>query len=79
MPRHVTEANSMDKWNFYFPKLLKLQMQRKLLDMELQGKQSALLRALVKMFVNGDIPAAELKRLIEEETYITPTGKQSSL
>lgn len=79
MPRIVTEALSKDKWNFYFPKLLKLEMHHKLLNMDLQGKQSALLRALIVMFVNGEIDEARVKTLIEEETYITSTGKQSSL
>lgn len=79
MPKKVTEANSKDKWNFYFPKLLKLEMHRKLLGLELQGKQSALLRALVRMFVDGDIDETKLAALIHEETYITPNGKVSTL
>lgn len=54
-------------------------MHHKLLNMDLQGKQSALLRALIVMFVNGEIDEARVKTLIEEETYITSTGKQSSL
>jgi hypothetical protein len=79
MPKKVTEANSKEKWNFYFPKLLKLRMHHKLLDLGLQNRQSALLRALVRMFVNGDIPEDTIKSLIEEETYITSTDKVSTL
>lgn len=79
MPRKVTEAESKDKWNFYFPKLLKLKMHHKLLDLGLQGKQSALLRGLVRMFVDGQIEEATICNLIKEETYITPAGKQSKL
>lgn len=79
MPKILTEANRTDKWNFYFPRLLKLEMQHELLDLGLQGKQSALLRSLVRMFVNGDIDKTKLVKLIEEETYITPTGKTSNL
>lgn len=79
MPKKVTAANAKEKWNFYFPQLLKLEMHRKLLDLKLQGKQSALLRSLVRMFVNGDIDENKLLLIIEEETYITSTGKASVL
>lgn len=79
MPKKVTEANSKDKWNFYFPRLLKLEMCHKLLDMDLQNKQSALLRALVRLFVEGAIDETRLRVLIEEETYITPTNRTSKL
>ena len=79
MPRKVTAAESKDKWNFYFPLLLKLEMQKKLISMQLQGKQSALLRALVRMYVNNELPDDRVKELIEEETYITPNGKVSKL
>lgn len=79
MPKKVTAANAKEKWNFYFPQLLKLEMHRKLLDLKLQGKQSALLRSLVRMFVNGDIDEDKLLPIIEEETYITSTGKASVL
>jgi hypothetical protein len=79
MPKKVTEANSKDKWNFYFPRLLKLEMCHKLLDMDLQNKQSALLRALVRLFVEGAIDETRLRVLIQEETYITPTNRISKL
>jgi len=79
MPKKLTEADSKDKWNFYFPKLLKLQMHHKLLNLGLQNRQSALLRALVRMFVDGDIPEAKLLVLVEEETYITTTDVTSKL
>lgn len=79
MPKKLTEAEVKEKWNFYFPKLLKLEMHKKLLDMELQGKQSALLRSLVRMFVDGDIPEDKIRLLIDEETYINVTGKSSVL
>jgi len=79
MPKKLTEADSKDKWNFYFPKLLKLQMHHKLLNLGLQNRQSALLRALVRMFVDGDIPEAKLLELVKEETYITATDVISKL
>lgn len=79
MPRKVSKADAKDKWNFYFPNLLKLEMCYKLLDMNLQNKQSALLRALVRMFVDGVVDEKQLRTLIDEETYISPTGKQSKL
>ena len=79
MPKKLTEANSKDKWNFYFPKLLKVQMHHKLLNLGLQNSQSALLRALVVMFVEGEIPEDRIKALIAEETYITATDKISTL
>lgn len=79
MPKKLTEAETKDKWNFYFPKLTKLQMQRKLLDMGKQGKQSALLRGLVTMFINGEIPEERISELIDQETYVTTNGKISVL
>jgi len=79
MSKKLTEANSKDKWNFYFPKLLKLKMHHKLLNMNLQNRQSALLRALVIMFVNDELPEERVKVLIEQETYITATDKTSTL
>lgn len=79
MPKKLTEADSKDKWNFYFPRLLKLKMHHKLLSMNLQKRQSALLRALVIMFVEGELPEDRVKTLIEQETYITETNKTSSL
>lgn len=79
MPKKVTPADAKEKWNFYFPQLLKLEMHRKLLDMGKQGKQSALLRSLVRMFVDGDIPVDKLAKLIDEETYIKQSGEPSTL
>lgn len=79
MPKKITPADAKDKWNFYFPKLLKLEMHHKLLDMGLQGKQSALIRSLVRLFVEGEIDQDKLSVLIKEETYITSNGKQSKL
>jgi len=79
MPKKLTEANEKDKWNFYFPKLLKLQMHHKLLNLGLQNRQSALLRALVRMFVAGEVSDDRVKALVEEETYITATDKVSTL
>lgn len=79
MPKKLTEAESKDKWNFYFPKLLKLEMHRKLLDLSLQNRQSALLRALVRMFVNGELPDNRVKELVEAETYVTANNKTSVL
>lgn len=79
MPKIIKPKDVMDKWNFYFPRLLKLEMSKKLLDMELQGKQSALLRTLVTMFVNGEINEERVQELIVDEVYVTPGGKQSTL
>ena len=79
MPKIVSEADSKDKWNFYFPKLLKLEMHHKLLRLGLQGKQSALLRTLVRMFVNDEIDETKVLDMINEEVYITASGKQSVL
>lgn len=79
MPKKLTEANTKDKWNFYFPKKLKLEMHLKLLNLGLQNRQSALLRALVVMFVKNEIPEERIKALIAEETYITATDKISTL
>ena len=79
MPRKVSTADAKDKWNFYFPKLLKLEMHRKLLNLGQQGKQSALLRTLVRMFVEGHIDETKLLEMIDEEVYTTQSGKQSIL
>lgn len=79
MPKKLTEADTKDKWNFYFPKLLKLQMHHKLLDLGLQNRQSALLRALVRMFVASELSEDRVKALVIEETYITSTDKISTL
>ena len=79
MPKKLTEANSKDKWNFYFPKLMKAEMHLKLIKMGLSRRQSALLRALVRMFNNNELPEARIIELVQEETYITATDKISVL
>jgi len=79
MPRLVRPEDAKEKWNFYFPKMLKLEMHRKLLDIGQQRRQSALLRALVRMFVNGDIDTTKLIPLMDEETYTKLDGTLSKL
>jgi len=79
MPRKVTPENAKDKWNFYMPLGLKLEMHQKLLQLGQQRKQSALLRALIRMFVNGELNESKLLALIEEETYIKLDGSSSVL
>ncbi len=79
MPKIVKPEDAKDKWNFYMPLGLKIEMHKKLLELGLQRKQSALIRALIKLFVQGEIDEDKLTKLIEEETYITATGKQSIL
>jgi hypothetical protein len=79
MPKIVTPENAKDKWNFYFPQGLKLDMHLKLLKLGQQRKQSALIRALIRMFVNGDIDENKVISLIDEETYIKQDGTTSIL
>ena len=79
MPKIVTPEDAKDKWNFYFPLGLKLKMHQKLLNLGLQRKQSALIRSLIRMFVEGDIDETILYSLIEEETYIKQDGTTSIL
>lgn len=80
MPKIVTPEDAKDKWNFYMPRGLKLEMHQKLLKLGQQRKQSALLRALIRLFVNGEIDEDKLLLLIEDETYIKPsTGEISVL
>lgn len=79
MPVKVTPENAKEKWNFYFPIGLKLQMHQKLLRLGQQKSQSALLRALIRMFVNGDVDEDKLLLLIEEEIYIKQDGSASTL
>lgn len=79
MPKLVTPENAKDKWNFYMPIGLKLEMHRKLLKLGQQRKQSALLRALIRMFINGELNETKLLELIEEETYIKQDGTSSVL
>lgn len=79
MPKLVTPENAKEKWNFYFPLGLKLRMHQKLLKIGKQRKQSALLRALIRMFIDGDVDEIKLSALIEEETYIKQDGSNSVL
>jgi hypothetical protein len=79
MPKLVTPENAKEKWNFYMPHGLKLEMHLKLLKLGQQRKQSALLRALIRMFVAGEINEDKLLVLIEEETYIKQDGSSSVL
>ncbi len=79
MPKIVAPENAKEKWNFYMPLGLKLEMHQKLLKLGQQRKQSALLRALIRLFVNGDVNEAKLIELIEEETYIKQDGSPSIL
>ncbi|NLL64086.1 MAG: hypothetical protein GX241_07670 [Ruminococcaceae bacterium] len=75
----IVDDEKMDKWNFYFPRQLKVTMQKKLLDLGVPNNQSALLRALVIMFVNGDINEDKLIPLIDSEILITPSGRLSKM
>ena len=75
----IVDDEKMDKWNFYFPRQLKVTMQKKLLDLGVPNNQSALLRALVIMFVNGDINEDKLISLIDSEILITPSGRLSKM
>lgn len=79
MPKIVTPENAKDKWNFYMPLGLKLEMHQKLLSLGQQRKQSALLRALIRMFIAGELDETKLLNLIEEETYIKQDGTSSVL
>jgi len=80
MPKIVAPENAKEKWNFYMPLGLKLEMHQRLLKLGLQRKQSALIRGLLRMFVDGDIDESILYPLIEEEIYIKPsTGEISVL
>jgi hypothetical protein len=79
MPKKVTPENAKDKWNFYMPLELKLKMHQKLLKMGQQRKQSALIRALIRLFVDDKIDEAQLLTLIDEETYIKQDGTSSVL
>lgn len=79
MPKLVTPENAKDKWNFYMPLGLKLKMHQKLLKLGHQRKQSALLRALIRMFIDGDVDETKLSALIDEETYIKQDGSNSVL
>ncbi len=79
MPKIVTPENAKEKWNFYMPLGLKLKMHQKLLQLGQQRRQSALLRALIRMFVSGDLDETKLLELIEEETYIKLDGTSSVL
>lgn len=79
MPKVVTPENAKEKWNFYMPLGLKLKMHQKLLQLGQQRRQSALLRALIRMFVSGDLDEIKLLELIEEETYIKLDGTSSVL
>lgn len=79
MPKFLTPENELENWNFYMPLDLALTLHRKLLKLELQRKKSALIRALIKMCVNGDIDETKLLVLIEQETYIKLDGTISIL
>jgi hypothetical protein len=82
MPKIVTPENAKEKWNFYMPLGLKLQMHRKLLGLGQQRKQSALIRALIRMFVDDELDTEQtqhLLELIEEETYIKPSTGETSV
>ena len=79
MPKIVTPENAKDKWNFYMPIGLKLQMHQKLLKLGQQRKQSALIRALIRMFISGDLDEKKLIALIDDETYIKLDGTPSIL
>lgn len=79
MPKLVTPENAKEKWNFYMPLGLKLEMHQKLLKLGQQRKQSALIRALIRMFIAGELDQVKLVALIEEETYIKQDGTSSVL
>ena len=82
MPKIVAPENAKEKWNFYMPLGLKLVMHQKLLKQGLQRKQSALIRALIRMYIDNEFDSDQdrhLLELIEEETYIKQDGTTSVL
>lgn len=79
MPKKLTEAETKDKWNFYIDKLLKARYCKVLIENNLDGKQSATLRALMSALVDGKIDINMLRPYIEQQTLITPRNKVSKL
>ncbi len=79
MPKKLTEAETKDKWNFYIDKLLKAKYCKVLIENNLDGKQSATLRALMSALIDGKIDINMLRPYIEQQTFITPRNKVSKL
>lgn len=79
MPKKLTEAETKDKWNFYIDKLLKAKYCKVLIENNLDGKQSATLRALMSALIDGKIDINMLRPYIEQQTLITPRNKVSKL
>ena len=79
MPKILKPGYEIDKWNLYLPIELSVTLYRKLLKLGLVDKKSPLIRALIIMFINGDIDETKLLVLVEQETYIKQDGTISFL
>lgn len=80
MPRKLSFAEEKQKHNMYLSNLQKAQFYQKLQSLGLHSLAgSAAIRALINMFVEGELDNTNIVDRILQEIIITPQGKKSRM
>lgn len=79
MPRKPEPKDEMAIWNFYCPKLLKAEFMKQLLTDGHFKAQSSAVRALMEMYVNGDIDKSKFAEALERNRVYNKDGKLSMM
>lgn len=77
MPRKPEPKDEMAIWNFYCPKLLKAEFMKELITDGHMKAQSSAVRALMEMYVNGDIDKEKFKQALERNRVYNKDGSTS--
>lgn len=77
MPRKLEPKDKMTIWNFYCPKLLKAEFMKELITDGHMKAQSSAVRALMEMYVNGDIDKEKFKQVLEHNRVYNKDGSTS--
>ena len=77
MPRKPEPKDEMTIWNFYCPKLLKAEFMKELITDVHSNAQSSAVRALMEMYVNGDIDKTKFSEALERNRVYNKDGSTS--
>lgn len=77
MPRKPEPKDEMSIWNFYCPKLLKAEFMKKLITDGHMRAQSSAIRALMEMYINGDINSNMFSECLERNRVYNKDGSTS--
>lgn len=77
MPRKPEPKDEMTIWNFYCPKLLKAEFMKELITNGHMKAQSSAVRALMEMYVNGDIDKDKFNDALNKNRVYNKDGSTS--